>query len=265
MRFLISLAHALVVLTMSSATALAADVETLPGPGPESHDVARNCLNDLEAFDTRIARTGFGELPLGGDAAAVPSSYYVLGVQGTPRQKIRLLREAAYVYALDGDEASCQVVLASMEEVYDQYLRLLRPEADDPNVRRAWRRAHLSETRPVGEMHRPMRAKVLVGSELRNLQDEKLGVIEDLVLDPKGRDIAYVLVSRGGFLGLGTKLVAVRWGDLRATEDHELYVLDAPETALENAPQVDSGNYRDTGDPGWRESLSSYWDGVSQP
>lgn len=48
------------------------------------------------------------------------------------------------------------------------------------------------------------------------------------------RDILYVLASHGGFLGLGDKLVAVRWIDLRATEDRQMYVLDV-------APKVPGG------------------------
>lgn len=108
------------------------------------------------------------------------------------------LRDAAYVYALDGDEQSCQRVLASMREIYQEHQELVGLESDDPNARTAWRRAHLARATPVTEMSRLMRADVVVGADIRTPDDEKLGEIEDVVIDPERQAIAYVLASRGG-------------------------------------------------------------------
>lgn len=96
----------------------------------------------------------------------------------------------------------------------------------------------------------------------RNLKDEKLGEVDDIVLNPEQRGILYVLASRGGFLGFSKKLVAIRWSDLRATEDHELYVLDVSAKAFEDAPAVDGRNFEKTADVGWQRTLGDYWDNV---
>lgn len=243
----------------------AADQEGLPGAQPPKKSVAQKCVNDLQAFEEQLWRVGFGVLPPGGYGASAPigySDYYVYGVEATPRKKMQALRDAAYVYAFDGDEAACERELAAMRAVYDEHQKLIGTESDDPNVRTAWRRAHLARAEPVAKMDHLMRADILIGSEIRNLKDERLGEISDIVLNPKQRDILYVLVSRGGFLGFGGKLVAVRWHDLRATADHELYVLDVPPKALDKAPAVDRGTFAATASGEWQRSLDQYWDGV---
>lgn len=247
-----------------SASAFAADVEGLPGEETEGRQVEGQCLGDLRAFDKKLADVGFGVLPPGDYGMAAPSTYpgyySVYGMAGTPRQKIYALRDAAYVYALDDDEQSCQRVLDSMRVTYEKHQILGGIEADDPDQRVAWRRAHIQTARPVTQMSRLMRADTLIGGEIRTANDEKLGEIEDVVLDPEKQDIAYVLASRGGFLGIGEKLVAIRWKDLRATADHELYVLNTAQSAFERAPTVDRSNFDKTTDSGWRKELDRFWD-----
>lgn len=242
----------------------AADVESLPSGKGANGAYAERCLKDLYAFDEKLAKVGFGVLAPGGYVSP-PSGYYAWGVEGTPRQKIRSLREAAYVYAKSGDEQACQMVLASMQEAFEEHQEFLGPAADEPEVRRKWRRAHISRAEPVTQMDHLMRADVLIGSELRNFQDEKLGEIEDVVMNPQEQRIIYVLASHGGFFGFGERLVAIPWSDLRATQDHELYVLDVPDDAMRNAPKVDRSNFRSTADSAWQDSLSAYWEKAKEP
>lgn len=254
-------ATGLLVTTLSLGV-IAADEQSLPGEEVDGSGAAKQCLNDLQSFDDTLEKVGFGVLPPGRYDENPPFGYYLWGVQATPRQKLRSLRDAAYVYSLDGNEEECQRVLASMHKVYQEHQKLVGDEADDPQVTEAWRRAHLERANPIMQMDHLMRAEVLLGAKVRNVQDDKLGEIEDLVLTPKERRIEYVLVSRGGFLGFGKQLVAVRWQDLHATEDHELYVLDVSKEAMENAPKVDRKNFANTADTKWRRELSDYWESV---
>jgi sporulation protein YlmC with PRC-barrel domain len=108
-------------------------------------------------------------------------------------------------------------------------------------------------------MARMMRADVVIGADSRNSEDQKLGEIMDIVIDPRTERIAYVLVYRGDFLGMGRELVAVRWRDLRATEDHEIYVLNTPKTAFMEAPMIDRASFEKSDDEAWRESLERFW------
>lgn len=246
-----------------STNALAADVETLPTQAGNGQEIKSQCREELKAFDQMLADVGFGVLPPGGYGMSAPVGYYgfsIYGGRGTAREKIYALRDAAYVYAIDGDEESCKLVLDSMRKTFRQHQKVVGAEADDLALRTAWRRAHLEAARPATEMSGLMRADVMIGSDIRNRKDEKLGEIEDIVLDPAQQNIAYVLASRGGFLGIGENLVAVRWKDIRVTEDHELYVLNIPKSAFDKAPTVDRTSFEKTADPGWRQELDRFWD-----
>jgi sporulation protein YlmC with PRC-barrel domain len=239
-----------------TSTALAADVETLKPAQPDQQRIARQCLEDLQAFDQQLNDVGFGVLPPGG--YGLGGGFY--GFPGTPREQIQALRGAAQLLAYQGDGEACQQVLSKMRGTFEEHQKLVGLEADNPEARNAWRRAHLANAEPVSEMDRLMRADVVIGADVRNTEDEKLGEIEDVVLDPADRRIAYVLVSRGGFLGFGGELVAVRWRGLRATTDHEIFVLDVPRSAFEQAPAVGSGNFAQTASQSWREQMDRFWD-----
>ena len=52
------------------------------------------------------------------------------------------------------------------------------------------------------------RASKLVGATVVNSADESIGKIDDLVVNPQDK-VTYAIVSVGGFLGVGSKLVAV--------------------------------------------------------
>jgi sporulation protein YlmC with PRC-barrel domain len=118
----------------------------------------------------------------------------------------------------------------------------------------------LVTAQPVGELERTMRIDNVLGADVRNLQDEDLGDIEDVVLDDQG-DLSYVLVGRGGFFGVGQDLVPVRWQDLRAVPDLDTFVLDVDEQAFEQAPAVDRDVFADSDAYAQRrQEIDSYWE-----
>ena len=85
-----------------------------------------------------------------------------------------------------------------------------------------------------------------------------LGEIEDLVLDPRTGRLDYVVVSRGGFLGLGEEQVAVPWQALRATPDFASFVLPVSEEAMDGAPalsDVDATGAVTPVDDYWTEAI----------
>jgi sporulation protein YlmC with PRC-barrel domain len=60
-----------------------------------------------------------------------------------------------------------------------------------------------------------VRASKLIGKEVRSSEGERLGRIHDIVLTPDLQSVSYVVVSRGGFLGIGNELHAVPWSAVR--------------------------------------------------
>lgn len=87
--------------------------------------------------------------------------------------------------------------------------------------------------------HRILRCSDLTGMAIENRADEKLGDIKDLVLDPSNGRVSYVVLSCGGFLGLGDRLVAVPWSALEArqVEDETELTLDITKDRLKLAPE----------------------------
>ena len=86
---------------------------------------------------------------------------------------------------------------------------------------------------------------------MNNLQDEKLGKVENLMVDlPAGRIVA-VIVSSGGFLGIGDDLSAVPPTALRFTSDRDTLQLDASKEMLASAPHFKANQWPDFGEPGY--------------
>ncbi|WP_431283655.1 PRC-barrel domain-containing protein [Humitalea sp. 24SJ18S-53] len=70
--------------------------------------------------------------------------------------------------------------------------------------------AEVMRTAPAGNTavtYRP-RVSQMIGSNVYNERDESIGEIEDVVLSPAG-DRAMAVISVGGFLGMGARLVAL--------------------------------------------------------
>lgn len=62
------------------------------------------------------------------------------------------------------------------------------------------------------------RSSKLVGSKVYNSANENIGTIEDIVLKPDG-NTSTVVLSVGGFLGIGDKYVSVPFNTLRVARD----------------------------------------------
>jgi len=68
-----------------------------------------------------------------------------------------------------------------------------------------------------------LRSSRIVGSDVVNANKEEIGKVDDLIITPS-HDVIAVL-SVGGFLGIGSKLVAVQFDQLRPTSDNQGFVL----------------------------------------
>jgi sporulation protein YlmC with PRC-barrel domain len=125
--------------------------------------------------------------------------------------------------------------------------------------------ANAAQPRIVGSGHgegpgpRLMTAVTLIGDEIVNREGEKLGRLEDIMLDvPNGR-IAYAVLSMGGFLGLGDKLFAVPWELLQLDTDHKNMILDVPRERLEQAPGFDKDRWPSVADPTWAVQVHEHY------
>jgi sporulation protein YlmC with PRC-barrel domain len=104
---------------------------------------------------------------------------------------------------------------------------------------------------PSSRLGQVQKASKLMGTPVNNLQDEKLGKVENLLVDlPSGRVVA-VVVSSGGFLGMGDELSAIPPTAFRFTTDRGTLQLDASKETLSNAPHFKADQWPDFAQPSY--------------
>jgi sporulation protein YlmC with PRC-barrel domain len=81
-----------------------------------------------------------------------------------------------------------------------------------------------------------VRASKIIGQAVQNDQNQRVGKVDDLIVT-SGDRITIAIVSVGGFLGMGDKLVAVPWQQLKAEGDH-LVLPGASKDTMSAAPSV---------------------------
>jgi sporulation protein YlmC with PRC-barrel domain len=97
-----------------------------------------------------------------------------------------------------------------------------------------------------------------------NREAEELGEIHDLVISPDGERVSHVVVSAGGFLGLGDKLlpVPIEAVDFAEQTDGEDWVatIDITKERLKNAPNMEANDWSDLTTQGQTDRLNAYYD-----
>ena len=99
----------------------------------------------------------------------------------------------------------------------------------------------------------------LIGNDVHNPENEKLGDIKDFVLDMNAGTIRYAVLSFGGFLGMGEKLFAVPWHALQLDTAEKHFTLNVPKERLQNAPGFDKDHWPDMADPSWQQEINIYY------
>ena len=110
--------------------------------------------------------------------------------------------------------------------------------------------------RDLAQTHR---AKTVIGMKVQNSQGEALGEIHDLVLNFDNGNIAYVVISSGGLLGVGDTLRAVPWKALSLNSQADGFALNMDQTAWKKAPSFKDNDWPEVADRDWNRQLESYY------
>ena len=108
-------------------------------------------------------------------------------------------------------------------------------------------------------------AASLKGTAIVNRAGEDLGNLEEIMLHLDGGDVAYAVVSFGGFLGMGDKHFAVPWDAMTVDTVEHRIVLDVHREQLENAPGFDKDDWPTTAESGWMNDLYRHYGLTYQP
>ena len=111
----------------------------------------------------------------------------------------------------------------------------------------------ITETGEVAKCHR---ASGLIGMNVRNEKDERLGEIKDLVFDLQSERVAYVVMGTGTILQ--GKLLAVPLSAFTPSEDRKHLVLRADKAKVEAAAGFDRNNWPDPNNLTW--AAEPFWE-----
>jgi sporulation protein YlmC with PRC-barrel domain len=81
-----------------------------------------------------------------------------------------------------------------------------------------------------------IRAKKVIGTNVKDAAGRKIGEIEDVVLDKESNNIMFAVVGFGGFLGMAEKYHPIPWSSLDYNENEGAYVVSYSKEQLEAAP-----------------------------
>jgi PRC-barrel domain len=96
-----------------------------------------------------------------------------------------------------------------------------------------------ASTTPKHEGHRLIASDKVEGTKVRRPNGETVGEIMRLMIDKRTGQVAYAVMSFGGFLGIGSDFYPLPWDRLTYNPRLDAYELDITEEQLRKAPKFD--------------------------
>jgi sporulation protein YlmC with PRC-barrel domain len=104
-----------------------------------------------------------------------------------------------------------------------------------------------------------MAASSLDGNNVISADGDEVGKIKEIMLDVSGGRIAYAVLSSGGFLGIGDKLLALPWTALTLDTDSKCFRLAPTSEQVRNTPGFDKDSWPSMADRTWATSLHQHY------
>ena len=111
------------------------------------------------------------------------------------------------------------------------------------------------------ETHRLIASDKVEGTAVYNRAGERLGSVHNVMIDKYSGQVAYAVMSFGGFLGIGERYHPLPWRALTYDTGLGGYVVDVTREQLEKAPSF-GRDEAPWGDPSYGRGVSGYY-GVS--
>ncbi len=98
------------------------------------------------------------------------------------------------------------------------------------------------------------------GTPVYNPKGEKLGRVEDVMIDKLSGVVAYAVLSFGGFLGMGDNHYPLPWQVLDYDTKQGGYVVDLDKETLKGAPSYGVNENVDWADRNWGKKVHDYYE-----
>ena len=96
------------------------------------------------------------------------------------------------------------------------------------------------------------------GTNVYNTAGEKLGSVDDVMIDKSSGRAIYAVMSFGGCLGMGEKYHPLPWSTLKYDTEKSGYVVNLDKKQLQDAPNFDEGTAF-TWTPEYGKRVDSYY------
>lgn len=185
-------------------------------------------------------------------------------LDGKDRRGVSSMKSAAvYLASVDRDDACDEIVEALNDLMTERESGLVTQGVLKPADERA-RQARLDQAASTIGQQRVLRARDLIGVDVRNLQDEDLGDVEDVIVNPADGTASHLLVKTGGFLGIGEDLVAVPVSKVGFTDAMDVVLINMSKDAFEKAPKITEKQINSPDQTAWRQENQAYFDQNAQ-
>jgi sporulation protein YlmC with PRC-barrel domain len=104
-----------------------------------------------------------------------------------------------------------------------------------------------------------IRAKKVIGTNVKDASGRTIGQIEDVVLDKLSNNIMFAVVGFGGFLGVAEKYHPIPWSALDYDERDNAYVVSYSKEQLQAAPAGSIDELTGEGGLGMRNRTYDYY------
>lgn len=146
------------------------------------------------------------------------------------RTKLSQLRQSALLLAENDQEGLCDEVAESMKDMVNERRKVLAQE----------KRERALKTAPtITSYDRVIDLETLLDADVYDPEGDDLGTVHAVTVDAATGKVAYVVITYGGFLGFGEKLLPIPFTQLHMTEQRGMLVLDISRDLLDETPGID--------------------------
>ena len=97
------------------------------------------------------------------------------------------------------------------------------------------------------------------GTTVYGADNEKIGKVDKLLIDKRGGNVTDVIISAGGFLGIGDEKHSIPWSKLDYDTELDGYRIDVTKEQLMDAPRFGSDEPDRAYDRNYQTSVYQYW------
>jgi sporulation protein YlmC with PRC-barrel domain len=98
------------------------------------------------------------------------------------------------------------------------------------------------------------------GTSVYNVAGDKLGSIDDLMIDKFSGQVRYAVLEFGGFLGINADRYPIPWKVLKYSSDKGGYIVPLDKSQLQNAPKYSDDAETPVYDSTYGGKINSYYE-----